>query len=128
MKSLQSAGADRDVLCQAPLGAYLKIGLLVLICLPALAGCSSHPASSSGGSSSVSADGAHKHDPQEDDPRLKKTFQEAERKVERELVRTPRTVGFIHIYWSTKKRILKKDYGIDWKTPEELNPHISYHH
>ena len=35
-------------------------------------------------------------------------------------------LGFCHLYWKTKKRILKEKYNIDWKSPAELNPHILY--
>ena len=31
-------------------------------------------------------------------------------------------IGFCHTVWTCKKQILMEDYGIDWKTPEELNP------
>ena len=29
-------------------------------------------------------------------------------------------------YWKAKKEILKKDYGMDWKTPRELNPDVRF--
>lgn len=31
-------------------------------------------------------------------------------------------MGFVHIIWSTKQRILKQKYDINWRTPAELNP------
>lgn len=31
-------------------------------------------------------------------------------------------LGFCHLYWNTKKRILKEQFNLDWKTPAELNP------
>ena len=34
--------------------------------------------------------------------------------------------GFCHIIWRIQKKILKRDYGIIWKSPSELNPHILY--
>ena len=33
--------------------------------------------------------------------------------------------GYCHRYWSVKKRILA-EYGIDWKTPQELNPGVVF--
>lgn len=33
-------------------------------------------------------------------------------------------LGFCHIVWETKKRILKEKYGMEWKTPAEENPDI----
>lgn len=35
-------------------------------------------------------------------------------------------LGYCHVYWAVKKRILKEKYGIDWKSPAELNPHIRF--
>ena len=35
-------------------------------------------------------------------------------------------LGYCHSYWAVKKRILKEQYGIDWRSPAELNPHILY--
>ena len=34
--------------------------------------------------------------------------------------------GFCFLYWGIKKEILKEDYGIDWKTPKELNPLVFF--
>ena len=35
-------------------------------------------------------------------------------------------LGFCHRIWSTKKRILKEKYNIDWKTPAEMNPGVMF--
>ena len=35
-------------------------------------------------------------------------------------------MGFCHLMWHHKKRILKDDHGIEWSSPAELNPHIWY--
>ncbi|MBQ4585894.1 MAG: hypothetical protein IJA82_06770 [Clostridia bacterium] len=37
-----------------------------------------------------------------------------------------RGLGYCHLYWATKKRILKEKYGIDWKSPAELNPGVLF--
>lgn len=34
--------------------------------------------------------------------------------------------GFCHKFWNTKKCILKKEYGIEWKTPAEMNPMVRF--
>lgn len=34
--------------------------------------------------------------------------------------------GFCHVLWQIQKKVLKRDYGINWKSPSELNPHILY--
>ncbi len=35
-------------------------------------------------------------------------------------------MGYCHLYWGAKKRILKEKYGIEWKSPAERNPHVCY--
>ena len=35
-------------------------------------------------------------------------------------------LGFCHIFWGLKKRILHDKYHIDWKTPPEENPNCMY--
>lgn len=30
-------------------------------------------------------------------------------------------------YWTAKKRVLKDTFGIDWRTPEEMNPEIRFY-
>lgn len=34
-------------------------------------------------------------------------------------------MGYCHLFWHKKKTLLK-EYGIDWKTPQERNPMCSY--
>lgn len=48
------------------------------------------------------------------------------KKVDEILKNEKRQLGFCHIYWSTKKRILLEDYGIEWITPSESNPDIMF--
>lgn len=31
-------------------------------------------------------------------------------------------MGMCHMVWGNMKRIFKEEYGIEWKTPAELNP------
>ena len=35
-------------------------------------------------------------------------------------------IGYCHYYWQAKKSILKEKYGVDWKSPAELNPGIRF--
>lgn len=35
-------------------------------------------------------------------------------------------MGYCHIYWITKKRILREKYNMDWKSPAELNPRVLF--
>lgn len=51
---------------------------------------------------------------------------DVENKIEKILKDVPRMLGFCHVYWATKKKILLEDYGIVWYTPAECNPDIIY--
>ncbi len=67
------------------------------------------------------------HDPIEDDPKLGPIVEKARREaVSEELANQSERLGFCHIVWATQKRILKNKYGIDWKTPAEMNPGILF--
>lgn len=35
-------------------------------------------------------------------------------------------VGFCHKYWWTKKNLLKEKYGIEWKSPVDMNPDVDF--
>lgn len=34
--------------------------------------------------------------------------------------------GVVHVYWSELKRLMKEEYGVEWKSPAEKNPQIRY--
>jgi hypothetical protein len=70
--------------------------------------------------------GEHAHqyqvDPSEDDPQLATHLLRATLEVDAELAAEDRNImGFCHLFWHTKKRILRERYGVDWRTPAELN-------
>ena len=35
-------------------------------------------------------------------------------------------MGNIHVYWSELKKLMKKEYGVDWRSPADRNSHIRY--
>ena len=67
-----------------------------------------------------------KFDPQESDPKLRATFAAADAAAERRVGNVKRDDRFVFRFWSEKKSILRQKYGIEWKTPAELNPQITY--
>jgi hypothetical protein len=69
-------------------------------------------------------DGGLRHDPIEDDPAIRPLIQAATAEAEKQLEHSPEKghKGFVHLLWHTEKDILKKKYGVDWKTPAEMNP------
>ncbi|MBD1812991.1 hypothetical protein NDA07_01485 [Microcoleus vaginatus DQ-U2] len=76
--------------------------------------------------SSRDVDSWFKHDPIEDDPKFKSIIEAAEREAEAELANEPEVLGYCHQFWSTKTRILKEKYGVDWKSPAEMNPDVLF--
>jgi hypothetical protein len=65
-------------------------------------------------------------DPQESDPKLAEVFAAADRKAERKVGNVKRDKHFIFKFWREKKKILKREYGIAWKTPAELSPTVAF--
>jgi hypothetical protein len=67
-------------------------------------------------------------DPVEDDPRYVEVFRTIDDEVKESLASDPRRggEGFVNIYWEAKKRLLKQKYGIDWRSPGEMNPHVIF--
>lgn len=49
-----------------------------------------------------------------------------ERKLDEELGYDVPYMGFCHTYWYRKKQILKEEYGIDWKSPADMNPMMCF--
>ena len=66
------------------------------------------------------------HDPVEDTEEYKRIAPTVEALIKEELGEQRRMLGYCHIYWAAKKRILKEKFGIDWKSPSELNPYIIF--
>jgi hypothetical protein len=68
------------------------------------------------------------YDPVEDDPRYAEIFKSIDDEVKESLADHPQrgSEGFVNIYWRTKKGLLKQKYGIDWRSPGELNPQVRF--
>lgn len=68
------------------------------------------------------------HDPVQDDPAYAEIFKGIDSEVDKTLAGDSRrgSMGFCHVIWETKKRILKTKYGIEWETPAEMNPQVIF--
>ena len=66
-----------------------------------------------------------KHDPVEDTPEYKAIQKELEEKI-LQAVGPRKGLGYCHLYWRAKREILKRDYGIIWRSPSELNPSVIF--
>lgn len=76
----------------------------------------------------VGESGQHyRADPAEDDSRLAAVLLRATLEVDAELAEEDRNLmGFCHLFRRTKQRILRERYGVEWRTPVELNPQIIF--
>ena len=66
-----------------------------------------------------------KYDPIEDSPEYLAIKDELDALI-KEQIGEKRHIGYCHLYWMTKKRILKERYGIDWSSPSQLNPRVYF--
>jgi hypothetical protein len=62
------------------------------------------------------------HDPIEDDPDVARIIQKVDRLVRRRHMFRKKGMGYCHEFWAEKKRILRLKYGIEWRSPQEMNP------
>jgi ABC-type Zn uptake system ZnuABC Zn-binding protein ZnuA len=67
-----------------------------------------------------------KRDPVENTEEYLAILPELETKIEAALKGVKRGRGFAFQHWRVKKEILLRDYGIEWKSPRELNPRIRF--
>jgi hypothetical protein len=70
--------------------------------------------------------GGLKHDPQEDDPKLRPAFEEAHAYAERRMSKEPHRFGEVHECWRLQQEYLLEKFGIRWKTPAEMNPTVAF--
>lgn len=64
-------------------------------------------------------------DPVEYTEQWEKIIDEVEAHIGEELADEPRCMGFCFRYWALKKRILQ-EYGIEWRSPSQMNPHVMF--
>jgi hypothetical protein len=75
-----------------------------------------------------------RRDPIEDDPAMQPILRAVEHEAQEEMKRLRENegraeeyqLGDSHAYWGIKKRIPREKYGIEWRTPRELNPHVAF--
>jgi hypothetical protein len=67
-----------------------------------------------------------KHHALEDHPRLRRVVERARREAELELDEGRGQLGYCHRVWELQKKILREKYGLDWKTPQEMNPNTLF--
>lgn len=68
------------------------------------------------------------YDPQNNDSRVRILVKKVRKEAKVNLARrkVPKSLGYCHRVWDEQKRILKKKYNIDWKTPAERHPDTKF--
>ena len=61
------------------------------------------------------------YDPIEDDPQVRPVLAQAEALAREELSGVPDEMGFCHLLWTTKQRILHERLGVTWFSPADMN-------
>lgn len=76
----------------------------------------------------VAAEPRWLYDPIEDESAVQAILQQAEREAEADLAAKgiKEELGYCHVLWFAKARILASRYGITWYSPAEMNGHITF--
>jgi hypothetical protein len=73
---------------------------------------------------------AIKRDPIEDNPNMRAILDTTDRETKQLLADDPadlkKQLGYCHRVWLTKKHVLHEQYGVDWRTPAEMNPNVAF--
>ena len=75
---------------------------------------------------SIKQTGHLKNDPIEWSETYERVIDDVNKKVYLHLKDHPRGMGFCFAYWHVKEQILREDYGILWKSPAVMNPHVMF--
>lgn len=65
-------------------------------------------------------------DPVEYSWEWEKIYYDVEAELDRRLVNVPRQMGFCFQYWAMKRELLMEKYGIDWRSPSQMNPRVMF--
>ena len=55
-----------------------------------------------------------------------KIYYDVEAELDRRLANVPRQMGFCFQYWAMKRELLMEKYGIDWRSPSQMNPRVMF--
>ena len=65
-------------------------------------------------------------DPVEYTREWEKIYYDVEDELDRRVANVPRQMGFCFQYWATKRELLMEKYGIDWRSPSQMNPRVMF--
>ncbi|MDE6288809.1 MAG: hypothetical protein K2M00_08515 [Muribaculaceae bacterium] len=66
-------------------------------------------------------------DPVEFTERWEKIYYDLSDELDRLLADEPRRMGYCFMYWEAKARLLRKAYGIEWRSPRAMNPGVMFY-
>ena len=55
-----------------------------------------------------------------------KIYYDVEDELDRRLANVSRQMGFCFQYWAMKRELLMEKYGIDWRSPSQMNPRVMF--
>ena len=67
-----------------------------------------------------------KKDPIEYTTEWEDIYYDVEDELDKRFANAPKGRGFCFHYWNAKKELLKDKYGIDWRSPSQMNPRIKF--
>ena len=67
-----------------------------------------------------------KRDPVEYTRRWEEIYYDLEERLDQRFANAPRHMGFCFRYWSAKRELLEEEYGIEWKSPSQMNPGVRF--
>lgn len=67
-----------------------------------------------------------KSDPVEYTREWEEIYYDVEEELDRRFANAPKVHGFCFIYWRAKKELLKDKYGIEWRSPSQMNPRVKF--
>ncbi len=67
-----------------------------------------------------------RQDPIEFTERWEDIYYEVEKRLDERFTNVPRQMGFCFLYWNAKRELLKAEYGIDWKSPSQMNHGVKF--
>lgn len=70
--------------------------------------------------------GCLKQDPVEWSAEYERVIDAADEKVGRSLAGIPRGMGFCHAFWNERARVLREEYGLEWRSPAVMNPGVMF--
>lgn len=67
-----------------------------------------------------------RRDPVEYTHRWEQIYYDVEAALDERFMNAPRQMGLCFRIWNAKRELLKKEYGIDWHSPRQMNPGVKF--